>query len=204
MYCLNIFQCFHYFQSVELFKHVLLQVTWAGFGKLMFHASSIKHVLLVGYTNGFQVIDVEDSNNFNELLSKRDFPVIFIEIVSPPLESNVKEQISSLHPIILVVEAKDDRCQSSDENHSVNQSENCVSPTETIRFYSFISHCYIRVISFSSPVLMVRSSPRIVAVGLKSQVCIICLDENVITMNLSSGSSYNVWSRKFFSFLNWV
>lgn len=145
-------------------------------------ASSTKHVLLVGYANGFQVIDVEDSNNFNELLSKRDFPVIFIEILP---ESNVKEPISSIHPIILVVEGKNDGCQRSGQNNSVNQPENSVSPTGTIRFYSFISHCYIRALSFLSPVLMVRSSPRIVAVGLKSQVCIIYLDENVITMNLN-------------------
>lgn len=140
---------------------------------MRFCPTAIKHVLLIAYVNGFQVIDVEDSENFNELVSKRDLPVIFLEILPVPLKYDVKEQISSLHPILLVVSAKEDICQRS--GHSFNsQPENRVSPTGTIRFYSFISHCYIKVLCFSSPVLVVRSSPRIIAVGLKFQIC--CID----------------------------
>ncbi|KAG8068790.1 hypothetical protein GUJ93_ZPchr0005g15074 [Zizania palustris] len=63
------------------------QVLWAGFDKLELHPSSFKHVLLVGYSNGFQVLDVEDAANVCELVSKRDGPVTFLQMQPTPVLS---------------------------------------------------------------------------------------------------------------------
>ncbi|TKY61450.1 Autophagy-related protein 18h [Spatholobus suberectus] len=52
-------------------SHLKDQLLWACFNRLEF-APSFKHVLLLGYSNGFQVLDVEDASNVLELASKHD------------------------------------------------------------------------------------------------------------------------------------
>lgn len=154
---------------------------WACFDRLELNSSTIKRVLLLGYSNGFQVLDVEDSSNVSELVSKRDDPVTFLQMQPTPERSEVCEGFSMSHPLLLVVASEDTRSLGPMKNgrdgslrdvHTNSQMGNLVHSPTAVRFYSLRSHNYVHVLRFRSTVYMVRCSPRIVAVGLAAQVSI--------------------------------
>lgn len=157
------------------------EVTWAGFDRLELSPSAFKRVLLLGYQNGFQVLDVDDASNVSELVSKRDGPVTFLQMQPIPLESDGHEGFRTSHPLLLVVAGDESNCLNPGQNHSHfgglgrdgssdSQSGNCISSPTAVRFYSLRSNCYVHVLRFRSAVCMVRCSPRIVAVGLATQI----------------------------------
>ncbi|KAK4741577.1 hypothetical protein SAY87_025165 [Trapa incisa] len=156
------------------------QVTWAGFDKLETNPSNFRRTLLLGYQNGFQVLDVEDASNFNELVSKRDGgPVTFMQMQPFPADSDGPQGFRALHPLLLVVSGDNPDIMS--QSHGIN-AQSCrdgymesdeghsASISTAVQFYSLSSHCYVHVLRFRSAVCMVRCSPRIVAVGLAAQI----------------------------------
>ncbi|XP_050223494.1 autophagy-related protein 18h [Mercurialis annua] len=155
------------------------QVLWASFDRLELGLSFFKQVLLLGYSNGFQVIDVEDASDVLELVSKRDDPVTFLQMQPRPANSEGHEGFKSSHPLLLVVacdESKSSDHMFSGREGSVRDGYNepqtgnfFISPT-TVRFYSLRSHNYVHVLRFRSTVYMVRCSPHVVAVGLATQI----------------------------------
>nr|DAD33509.1 TPA_asm: hypothetical protein HUJ06_012360 [Nelumbo nucifera] len=156
------------------------QVLWAGFDKLEIGQSAFKHVLLLGYSNGFQVLDVEGAANVGELVSKRDGPVTFLQMQPIPEKPEGCEGFRASHPLLLVVAGDKTNCSGPvhvgghlnglirDDNIGP-QPGNCISPT-AVRFYSLRSHNYVHMLRFRSAIYMVRCSPRIVAAGLATQI----------------------------------
>ncbi|KAJ1262836.1 hypothetical protein BS78_09G140400 [Paspalum vaginatum] len=171
------------------------QVLWAGFDKLELHPSSFKHVLLVGYSNGFQVLDVEDAANVCELVSKRDGPVTFLQMQPTPVGSKGTEGFRASHPMLLVVAGDETNGLGAvqggrlsaliRDTNSEPQAGNCIStPMPTVvRFYSLRSHSYVHVLRFRSAVYLVRCSPQIVAVALAAQIY--CFDAVTLESKLS-------------------
>lgn len=156
------------------------QVTWAGFDRLELEQSMVKHVLLLGYLNGFQVLDVEDASSYSELVSKRDGPVSFLQMQPFPIGTDGQEGDRKSHPLLLVVAG--DNSSSNIQNRAhlgglgrdgnmETQTGNCVNSVTAVRFYSLKSHSYVHTLRFRSTVCMIRCSSRIVAVGLATQVC---------------------------------
>ncbi|XP_057423501.1 autophagy-related protein 18h isoform X2 [Lotus japonicus] len=150
------------------------QVLWACFDRVELGLSSFKHVLLLGYSNGFQVLDVEDASNIRELVSKRDDPVSFLQIQPVPAKSENFEGFRASHPLLLVVACDKSKIpgtmQKFRDGHNEAPAENIVSSATTVRFYSLRSHTYVHALRFRSTVYMVRCSPQIVAVGLATQI----------------------------------
>ncbi|KAJ0245199.1 Autophagy-related protein 18g [Hirschfeldia incana] len=154
------------------------QVTWAGFGVLELSQHITRHVLLLGYQNGFQVFDVEDASNFNELVSKRGGPVSFLQMQPLPARSgDDHEGFGNSHPLLLVVAGDEitgtGSGQSLSHNGSFGRADSfgdAASCPTTVRFYSFRSHSYVYVLRFRSSVCMIRCSSRVVAVGLATQI----------------------------------
>ncbi|KAL4579852.1 hypothetical protein LXL04_016020 [Taraxacum kok-saghyz] len=155
------------------------QVLWSCFDRLELNPSTIKNVLLLGYSNGFQVLDVDDGSNFTELVSTRDDPVTFLQIQPTPEEKptdegHEKEGYKMSHPLLLVVASEETRVQGTSqterEREREKDEESSMYSPRTVRFYSLKSHSYVHVLRFRSTVYMVRCSPRIVAVGLASQI----------------------------------
>lgn len=160
-------------------EHIKDQVIWAGFDRLQLGRSAFRHVLLLGYKNGFQVLDVEDTSNFSELVSRRDSPVSFLQIQPIPVKCHDNEEFRSSHPLLLVVAGDESLSPAQSqaplgqlgcEGHLEFQSGNSVNSPTSVRFYSLRAHSFVHVLRFRSAVLMVRCSPRIVAVGLATQV----------------------------------
>lgn len=154
-------------------------MTWAGFGILELSQHIARHVLLLGYQNGFQVFDVEDASNFNELVSKRGGPVSFLQMQPLPARSGDHEGFGNSHPLLLVVAGDDAAGMGSGQSFSHNGSlarvdsfGDATSYPTTVRFYSLRSHSYVYVLRFRSSVCMIRCSSRVVAVGLATQVSI--------------------------------
>ncbi|KAG8648215.1 hypothetical protein MANES_09G161900v8 [Manihot esculenta] len=155
------------------------QVLWASFDRLELGPSSFKRVLLLGYSNGFQVIDVEDASDVVELVSKRDDPVTFLQIQPLPAKLDGREGFRASHPLLLVVscaELKSSGPVLGGRDGLVRDGYNepqvgnlSISPT-TVQFYSLRSHNYVHYLRFRSTVFMVRCSPRIVAVSLATQI----------------------------------
>lgn len=147
------------------------QVTWAGFDKLELVDQKIfKRVLLLGYLNGFQVLDVEDGSGFSELVSKRDGPVSFLQIQPFPvgLGSDDQEGFGKSHPLLLVVAGDDGQKREGDKVET--QSGNGGNLATAVRFYSLKSHSYVHVLRFRSVVCMIRCCSKVVAVGLATQI----------------------------------
>lgn len=173
----------------ELDDHHKDQVLWACFDKLELGPSSFKNILLIGYSNGFQVLDVEDASNVCELVSHRDDPVTFLQMQPIPAKSDGCEGFRNSHPMLLVVAcgeaAQSVSGQSKRDGFIEPQAGNVVNmPTaSTLRFYSLRSHNYVHILRFRSTVYMVRSSPQIVAVGLATQIY--CFDAITLENKLS-------------------
>ncbi|KAJ0728140.1 hypothetical protein HanLR1_Chr07g0238201 [Helianthus annuus] len=144
------------------------QVLWSCFDRIELSPTIVKHVLLLGYSNGFQVLDVDDGSNFIELVSSRDDPVTFLQIQPTPEQTKGQEGFKMSHPLLLVVASEETSPSNNERDES--QMENSMYSPRTVRFYSLRSHSYVHVLRFRSTVYMVRCSPRIVAVGLASQV----------------------------------
>ncbi|KAK8484880.1 hypothetical protein V6N11_057109 [Hibiscus sabdariffa] len=89
--------------SGDSHEHQKDQVLWTSFDRRELGPSSFKRVLLLGYSNGFQVLDVEDASNNNELVSRRDDPVTFLQMQPLPEKSEGHEGFRASHPLLLVV-----------------------------------------------------------------------------------------------------
>lgn len=151
------------------------EVLWASFDRLETGPSSFNRVLLLGYSNGFQVLNVEDASNVRELVSKRGDRVTFLQMQPLPAKSKGHEGFRASHPLLLVVACDEPKGSvnrdglARDAYDEPQSGSLLISPT-TVRFYSLRSHNYVHILRFRSTVYMVRCSPRIVAVGLAAQV----------------------------------
>ncbi|XWS57601.1 hypothetical protein CRYUN_Cryun09bG0187700 [Craigia yunnanensis] len=165
--------------SGDCHEHHKDQVLWASFDRLELGPLSFKSVLLLGYSNGFQVLDVEDASNVSELVSRRDDPVTFLQMQPLPEKSEGHEGFRASHPLLLVVACDESKgsglmltgrdALARDGFDELQNGNVLISPT-AVRFYSLRSHNYVHVLRFRSTVYMVRCSPRIVAVGLATQI----------------------------------
>ncbi|XP_038900258.1 autophagy-related protein 18g-like isoform X2 [Benincasa hispida] len=154
-------------------------VTWAGFDILEVEPYVIRHVLLLGYLNGFQVLDVEDASNFKELVSKRGGPVSFLQIHpspakpdTPPAKTDGHDVLRRSHPLLLIVAGEESKDVAVGQNHNPTgvHPGSCANSHNAVQFYSLKSQSYVHVLRFRSAVCMVRCSSQIVAVGLATQI----------------------------------
>ncbi|KAL0437539.1 UNVERIFIED_CONTAM: Autophagy-related protein 18g [Sesamum radiatum] len=127
----------------------------------------------------FLLFDFSGFFAFCELVSKRNGPVTFLQMLPAPSNCDGAEKDKSSHNILVVVGGKEDAkihiLQNTGQvpiRHASAESSSGSSfdlPT-AVRFYSMKSNEYVKVMDFRSPVLMVRCSPRVVAIGLEEQV----------------------------------
>ncbi|XP_044482792.1 autophagy-related protein 18h-like isoform X2 [Mangifera indica] len=157
------------------------QVLWSSFDRLELSPSSFKRVLLLGYSNGFQVLNIEEASNVRELVSRRDDPVIYLQMQPLPAKSEHHEGYRNSHPLLLVVACDESKSSSGlptgrdglvKDGYDEPQTGNLATAPRAVRFYSLRSHNYVHVLRFRSTVYMIKCSPRIVAVGLASQVVV--------------------------------
>ncbi|TKY66705.1 Autophagy-related protein 18f [Spatholobus suberectus] len=157
------------------------RVIWAGFDTLEGQGEVIRQLLLLGYSSGFQVWDVDDSNNVHDLVSRHDGPVSFMQMVPCPIVlKRPEDKFADKCPLLVVCTDGllagggkiQDGLVATCNGGSLNrhdQGNGNYLPT-TVQFYSMRSQSYVHVLKFRSVVYSVRCSSRIVAVSQATQI----------------------------------
>lgn len=157
------------------------QVLWAGFDKLELERGITRQVLLLGYSHGFQVWDVEVADCVRNLVSRNDGPVSFMQMLPNPISSEqTADKFSDSRPLLIICAdgsfTGDDNIPERSgilRNGSVQQ---CPGPLDSsftstvVWFYSLRSQSYVHLLRFRSVVHLVRCSYRVVAVLQSAQV----------------------------------
>ncbi|KAI3456987.1 hypothetical protein Pfo_013650 [Paulownia fortunei] len=158
------------------------QVSWAGFDKVELEGGVTRQVLLLGYSHGFQVWDVEVADNVHNLVSRHDGPVSFMQMLPKLVASKQSgDKFADSRPLMVICadgsfsggnnfqEGSGIPC-----NGSIQQCQGSLNgsyvPT-VVWFYSLRSQSYVHLLRFRSAVHLVRCSSRVVAVLQSSQVC---------------------------------
>lgn len=166
--------------SIAEEQHQREQVHWAGFDRIELGPGNTRRVLLLTYSNGFQVWDVEKVNHVFELASKRDGPVAFLRVQPQPSPDG---GLKAARPLLLVITGDMANCiapcglangySGVVGNPPPSAMVNHFTPT-VLKFYSLCSHAYVHELRFRTAIYTVRCSPRVVVVALVSQLY--CID----------------------------
>lgn len=158
------------------------KVSWAGFDKLELERGVTRQVLLLGFSYGFQVWDVEVADNVRNLVSRHDGPVSFMKMLPKPMASNQSgDKFADSRPLLII-------CADGSFSGDINVQEGSVTPCNgsiqqcngslngsyvptVVWFYSLRSHSYVHLLRFRTVVHLVRCSSRVVAVLQSTQVC---------------------------------
>ncbi|KAL0362269.1 UNVERIFIED_CONTAM: Autophagy-related protein 18f [Sesamum calycinum] len=90
-----------------MFYLILIQfsvsVSWAGFDKLELERGSTRQILLLGFSYGFQVWDVEVADNVCNLVSRHDGPVSFLQLLPNPLVTKQSgDNFADSRPLLVI------------------------------------------------------------------------------------------------------
>ncbi|CAN6968830.1 unnamed protein product [Brassica oleracea var. botrytis] len=166
------------------------QVLWAGFDKLEKEDGDTRRVLLLAFHSGFQIWDVEETDNVHVIVSSHDGQASFMQMLPNPITSEeFDDRFSESRPLLAVCG------DSSWEEQSVSDSpgsEAVLVPTN-VHVYSLKSQSYVHTLRFRSVIYTVRCSSRIVAVLQASQIH--CFDAKtlvkeymIVTNSIAYGS----------------
>ncbi|KAL0362777.1 UNVERIFIED_CONTAM: Autophagy-related protein 18f [Sesamum calycinum] len=157
------------------------EVSWAGFDKLELEGGITRQVLLLGFSYGFQVWDVEVADNVYNIVSRHDGAVSFMQMLPKPMVSKQSaDKFADSHPLLIICadgsfsggnniqEGSGIPCSGSNKQCQESLNPSCV-PT-SVWFYSLRSQSYVHLLRFRSVVHLVRCSSRVVAVLQSSQI----------------------------------
>ncbi|EIE22763.1 hypothetical protein COCSUDRAFT_63899 [Coccomyxa subellipsoidea C-169] len=156
------------------------RITTVKFGELEYTPSKRngvkivrRSVLLVGYATGFQMWDLE-SGAPNLLVSRREGPVRFLEVLPmPQREDTPSSPLHGMRPCLAIVPVESAQPASPsaagrEGSVGVDGLESAGSPG-LVQLYTLRTHSVVRTLTFTSRVLSVRASPRLLIVALDAQ-----------------------------------
>ncbi|EFH42315.1 hypothetical protein ARALYDRAFT_495551 [Arabidopsis lyrata subsp. lyrata] len=170
------------------------QVLWAGFDNLQKEDGDTRRVLLLAFKSGFQVWDVEDTENVHVIVSTHDGQAFFMQMLLNPIKSGaLDDRFYKSRPLLAV-------CGDSWEEHSSKKissdnsgSETVATPTN-VYVYSLKSQSYVHTLKFRATIYSVRCCSRIVAVQQAAQIdcfdaATLEMDYTIVTNSIVCGSS---------------
>jgi len=144
----------------------LEKVLWAGFDNLQKEDGDTRRVLLLAFKSGFQVWDVEDTENVHVIVSAHDGQAFFMQMLLNPINSGVlDDRFYKSRPLLAVCGDYSSKKISSDNPGS----ETVATPTN-VYVYSLKSQSYVHTLKFRATIYSVRCCSRIVAVLQAAQV----------------------------------
>ncbi|XP_042041791.1 autophagy-related protein 18f-like isoform X1 [Salvia splendens] len=156
------------------------QISWAGFDKLELEKGNSRQVLLLGFSYGFQIWDVEAADNVRNIVSRHDGPVSFMQVLPKPLASNEPaDKFADSRPLLVIcadgsfsgdINVPEGSALSNGMVQHSNGSVNGTCMPTVVWFYSFKSQSYVHLLRFRSVVHLVRCSSRVVAVLQSNQI----------------------------------
>ncbi|ESQ42994.1 hypothetical protein EUTSA_v10012811mg [Eutrema salsugineum] len=148
------------------------QVLWAGFDKLEKDDGDTRRVLLLAFQSGFQIWDVEETENVHVIVSSHDGQASFMQMLPSPIVSeDLDDRFSESRPLVAV--CGDSSWEESSDRQSISKNdspESEVVVSTNVHFYSLKSKSYVHTLKFRSMIYTVRCSSRIVAVLQASQI----------------------------------
>ncbi|XP_018476818.1 autophagy-related protein 18f isoform X1 [Raphanus sativus] len=169
------------------------QVLWAGFDKLEKEDGDTRRVLLLAFHSGFQIWDVEETDNVHVIVSSHDGQASFMQMLPNPITSEeFDDRFSDSRPLLAVCGDSSWDEQSSRQSGGSDNPETVVVPTN-VHVYSLSSQSYVHTLRFRSVIYTVRCSSRIVAVLQAAQIH--CFDAKtlvkeymIVTNSIAYGS----------------
>lgn len=157
------------------------QVSWARFDKLELERGAARQILLLGFSYGFQIWDVEAADNVRNIVSRHDGPVSFMQVLPKPVASNQHgDKFADSRPLLVICadgsfsgDINGQEGSAVPYNGSIQQCNGSVNGTfvpTVVWFYSFRSQSYVHLLRFRSIVHLVRCSSRVVAVLQSNQI----------------------------------
>uniref|UniRef100_A0A2C9ULC0 BCAS3 WD40 domain-containing protein n=1 Tax=Manihot esculenta TaxID=3983 RepID=A0A2C9ULC0_MANES len=157
------------------------EVHWTGFDKLEDEGDVIQRVLLLGCQSGFQVWDVEEADNVRNLVSRRDGPVSFLQMIPKPIASKRSaDKFADNRPLLVVcIDVTLSGGSTFQDGLTIPQNGSTPDPHDLgnasfvptiVQFYSLRSQFYIHMLKLRSTVYSVRCSSRIVAISQAAQI----------------------------------
>ncbi|CAN8248267.1 unnamed protein product [Cochlearia groenlandica] len=171
------------------------QVLWAGFDKLEKEDGHTRRVLLLAFRSGYQIWDVEDTENVHVIVSSHDGQASFLQMLPNPICSTaLDDRFFASRPLLAV--CGDSSWEDNSGKKSVSDtpgSETVVVVPTNVYIYSLTSRSYVRTLKFRSVIYTVRCSSRIVAVLQAAQIH--CFDATtlekdytIVTNSIAYGS----------------
>ncbi|KAL0729005.1 hypothetical protein Bca4012_025098 [Brassica carinata] len=169
------------------------KVLWAGFDKLEKEDGDTRRVLLLAFHSGFQIWDVEDTENVHVIVSAHDGHAAFMQMLPYPLVSQDTDDVFSESRPLLAVCGDSSWVEILDrETDSDDAESETVVPTH-VNVYSLKSNYYVHTLKFQSVIYTIRCSSRIVAVLQADQID--CFDAktlveeySIVTNSIAYGS----------------
>ncbi|CAA7392137.1 unnamed protein product [Spirodela intermedia] len=147
------------------------QVQWAGFDKLEAEGGILRQVLLLGYSSGFQVWDVEEADDVHQLVSRHDGPVSFLQMQRRPASAmRYEDRFADAHPLLAIAGDSSLPGGSRNSEHHQKLTDGSPAASSSVHFYSLKAHAYVHSLDFASAVYTIRCSPRVVAVSQANQI----------------------------------
>ncbi|KAH6835528.1 hypothetical protein C2S53_015621 [Perilla frutescens var. hirtella] len=157
------------------------QVSWAGFDMLELERGTTRRVLLLGFSYGFQIWDVETADNVRNIVSRHDGPVSFMQVLPKPVASNQPgDKFADSRPLLVICadgsfsgDMNVQEGSANSYNGSIQQGNGSLNNTympTVVWFYSFRSQSYVHLLRFRSVVHLVRCSSRVVTVLQSNQI----------------------------------
>ncbi|CAA6656547.1 unnamed protein product [Spirodela intermedia] len=147
------------------------QVQWAGFDKLEAEGGILRQVLLLGYSSGFQVWDVEEADDVHQLVSRHDGPVSFLQMQRRPASAMpYEDRFADAHPLLAIAGDRSLPGGSRNSEHHQKLMDGSPAASSSVHFYSLKAHAYVHSLDFASAVYTIRCSPRVVAVSQANQI----------------------------------
>lgn len=165
------------------------QVLWAGFDNLQKEDGDTRRVLLLAFKSGFQVWDVEDTENVHVIVSAHDGQAFFMQMLLNPINSGVlDDRFYKSRPLLAVCGDYSSKKISSDNPGS----ETVATPTN-VYVYSLKSQSYVHTLKFRATIYSVRCCSRIVAVLQAAQIdcfdaATLEMDYRIVTNSIVCGS----------------
>ncbi|CAH8390038.1 unnamed protein product [Eruca vesicaria subsp. sativa] len=144
------------------------QVLWAGFDKLEKEDGDTRRVLLLAFHSGFQIWDVEDTDNVHLIVSAHDEHTAFMQMLPYPLVfQDVADVFFESRPLLAV--CGDSSWVEILDKESASAEDGTIVPTH-VNVYSLKSQSYVHTLKFESVIYTIRCSSRIVAVLQADQI----------------------------------
>eukprot|EP01118_Nematostelium_gracile_P016781 TRINITY_DN7034_c0_g1_i1.p1 TRINITY_DN7034_c0_g1~~TRINITY_DN7034_c0_g1_i1.p1 ORF type:complete len:426 (+),score=73.63 TRINITY_DN7034_c0_g1_i1:87-1280(+) len=124
-------------------------ITWTAFDSYETDSGESRQCLILAYTNGFQIWDIENTQNIHEIISKRDGAIKSLKFLPKPInEEREQDPLYRKRPILAVARSHE---------HKVN-------------LFNLSANDFTNALNFNSEIYSIMCTKRLLVVALKDHL----------------------------------